>query len=260
MQFSDVVRNYDRSAKYYDSLMDLVFGRLLDLERYRRKSIDLVGDLDGATVLDVGCGTGRNFPILVPRVGDHGRILGVDCSKGMLREAQLSIERNGWSNIELLHGDAVTLENITEPVDAIVATWCYGTVYDLGAALHRAAHLLKPGGRFSMMSFARSRPERGVLRWMYPLYRFGARCAGFDMSGEFGNASLTAKWEEARRVLKARFEEYYEESYLDEMGLIIVAASPRPSRDRHGNERGQADPASGKASCSEASLHTAYIS
>lgn len=237
MQLRDVARNYDRASKHYDSLMDIVFGRMLDLEKYRERSIDLLGDLDGATVLDVGCGTGRNFPLLVERVGARGRIIGLDCSAGMLREAGRLVERNGWSNIELMQGDAVTLEGIPEPLDAIVATWCYGTVEDLDQALHRAADMLDPGGKFSVMSFARSRPERGPLRFAYPVYRLAALWAGFDMAKEFDNASLKAKWEAGRRVLSARFEDCHEESYLSGAGIMIAAGRPRARSNGSGGEQ-----------------------
>ena len=61
MRLSEVSVNYDRASKYYDRLTDVVFGRVLGLERFRRRTIDLLGDITGATVLDVGCGTGRKF-------------------------------------------------------------------------------------------------------------------------------------------------------------------------------------------------------
>jgi SAM-dependent methyltransferase len=39
----------------------------------------------GDRVLEVGCGTGRNFPFPRDAVGSKGRIYGVDLSEGMLR-------------------------------------------------------------------------------------------------------------------------------------------------------------------------------
>ena len=64
----------------------------------------------GDTVLEVGAGTGRNFPYLVEAVGPSGTVIGVDASPGMLAEARKLIERNGWSNVELLQQDATQLE------------------------------------------------------------------------------------------------------------------------------------------------------
>ncbi len=75
MRLSNVSKNYDGVARYYDRLTDILFGRILRFERYRSHTIDLLGNLDGATVLDVGCGTGRNFPLLVKKVGERGKLL-----------------------------------------------------------------------------------------------------------------------------------------------------------------------------------------
>ena len=68
MKLDEVSENYDGAARYYDRLTDIVFGRIPKLEKYRSHTINLLGDISGATVLDVGCGTGRNFPLLVERV------------------------------------------------------------------------------------------------------------------------------------------------------------------------------------------------
>jgi hypothetical protein len=67
-------------------------------KRFREHAIDLLGDIDGKVVLDVGCDTGRNFPFLVRRVGAEGRIIRVECSLGMLdvgRARNEQAEKNG---------------------------------------------------------------------------------------------------------------------------------------------------------------------
>lgn len=58
--------------------------------------VERLGNLDGATVLNVGCGTGNNFPLLVPRVGVTGHVIGVDYSAGMLARAERRAERAGF--------------------------------------------------------------------------------------------------------------------------------------------------------------------
>ena len=78
MKLDAVRRNYDRAARHYDFWTKLVFHKLLGLYRYRRRSIDLLGNVEGAKVLDVGCGTGNNWPILVPLIGTTGSVTGVD--------------------------------------------------------------------------------------------------------------------------------------------------------------------------------------
>ena len=48
---------------------------------------------EGDTVLDLGCGTGLNFPMLAERVGPRGHLVGVDASPQMLRMARRRADR-----------------------------------------------------------------------------------------------------------------------------------------------------------------------
>ena len=123
MKLSNVEKNYDKLAKRYDFWTNLVFGRALGVEKYRAQAIDTLGDMNGKTVLDLGCGTGRNFPILVPRVGASGQIIAVDYSQGMLDKANDKIADKSWTNVSLVRDDAASLEKVAGPVDASVSIW-----------------------------------------------------------------------------------------------------------------------------------------
>jgi ubiquinone/menaquinone biosynthesis C-methylase UbiE len=226
MELEQVTYNYDRAASWYDAGADWIFSRLLGIERYRETTIGLLGDLEGATVLDVGCGTGRNFPLLAPRVGPRGRVIGIDYSEGMLGRARARIDGGGWRNVEVRRGDAVKLDVISEPVDAVVSVWCLGIVHDLEAALHRAIDVLRPGGRIAIMDFGRSRPDRGVLHWLYPFYALLLRRSGIDSPEDLDDSRLRARWERGRDFLRARLDRYEERTYLQGSGLILSGARP----------------------------------
>jgi len=226
MQLPDAVRKYDAASKHYDRFMNLVFGKLLDVERLRERVVGLLGNLEGKTVIDIGCGTGRNFALLVNAVGERGRVIGLDCSDGMLAQARQRVRRNGWHNVELVRGDAVELDAVREPVDAALSVWCYGTVYDLPLALRRATDALHPGGRLAIMTFVRASPERGPLRWLYPLYRVAVRCAGADPARDFDNAALEARWARGRATLRRLLKDLHEETYLQGAGLIVAGRKP----------------------------------
>src|SRR5690606_26305212 len=168
----------------------------------------------------------RNFPLLVKAVGPRGRVIGLDCSAGMLAQAERRVARHGWRNVELVHGDAVDLGGVEEPVDAVLSAWCYGTVYDLARALRRATDVVSPGGRLAIMTFVRASPERGPLRWLYPFYRLAVRCAGLDPARDFDNAALEARWQEGREILRGLLSDLHEETYLRGAGLIIAGRKP----------------------------------
>lgn len=63
----------------------------------------------GATVVDVGCGTGLNFASTLAAIGPAGRIIGIDASSGMLAAALRRVQVAGWDNVTLVAGDARAL-------------------------------------------------------------------------------------------------------------------------------------------------------
>ena len=65
--------------------------------------LDLIGIRKGSSVLDLGTGTGVLIPYLVERVGEEGKVVGIDLSEGMLSRAK---EKFGhFPNVDLLRID-----------------------------------------------------------------------------------------------------------------------------------------------------------
>ena len=234
MRLDAVRNNDDRLAKRYDRWTELVFGRLLGVDALRERAIDRLGSLEGRVVLDIGCGTGRNFPTLVERVGPRGRVVGVDDSPGMLDVARERVVREGWRNVELRTDDAVVLGSIEPPVDAVVAVWCLGITYDLVGAIHRAIDVLRPGGPMAILDFDRARPDHGWLRRCYPLYSRLLHWSGIDSAEDVDDARLRAKWARGRAAFDGRMVGVTEERYLDGAGVLVAgrvpASAPRACR------------------------------
>lgn len=173
-------------------------------------------------MLDIGCGTGRDFPLLVPRVGATGRVIGLDYSAGMLAQARKRVVRAGWTRVELVQGDAAELAGVPEPVDAVLAVWSLGIVHDLEAALRRALEVLRPGGRLVVMDFFRARPERGPLRWTAPLWRPLLAWSGVSAPEDLDDTRLRAKWQRGMGLLRERLADVHEETYLYDTGFILA--------------------------------------
>ena len=143
MQLEDVIRGYGRTAPGYDRRLRFWFGTVLRIAKYRERAIERLGLLEGARVLDIGCGTGANLPWLVPQVGQTGQVVGLDYTPAMLERASTRVESNGWSNVELAQGDAVSLDAVQGSFDAILSTYCFGLLYDLEQAMNRAIDRLR---------------------------------------------------------------------------------------------------------------------
>ena len=142
-------RRYSAGARFYD---------VLSLERpvYRPGRVAGIAALrlrPGDRVLDVGCGTGLNLPLLREAVGADGSVVGVDASTAMLRQANDRIRRAGWSNVTVLEGDAARLR-APGPVDAVLFTYSLSVIGDWRGAWAQAMAVLRPGGRVAVVDLA----------------------------------------------------------------------------------------------------------
>ncbi|HTD09279.1 MAG TPA: methyltransferase domain-containing protein [Solirubrobacteraceae bacterium] len=124
-------RTYDRSSQPQQAWAAEVLARL-------------EGIAPDATVLDVGCGTGRVTEALLELV-PGGRVLAMDASADMVAMAR---ERLG-DRAEIWCQDALELD-LSESVDAIVSTAALHWVGEHDRLWQRLARALRPGGRLEI--------------------------------------------------------------------------------------------------------------
>ena len=72
----------------------------------RQKAVELLHLKQGDRVLDLGCGMGGSFQYLVRAVGASGEVVGVEISPEVAINARRRIERNKWTNVQLIEADA----------------------------------------------------------------------------------------------------------------------------------------------------------
>lgn len=89
-----IERKYNRIARLPEGLMGFTVP-------IRKKAIAHLNLSRGASVIDVGCGTGASFPYLEDIIGGSGRILGIEPSRSMINAARERVEKAGWTNITL---------------------------------------------------------------------------------------------------------------------------------------------------------------
>jgi ubiquinone/menaquinone biosynthesis C-methylase UbiE len=164
---------YDRIARTYSMLEPLY----LIFPPARRRAVVALGLKPGGTVLEMGAGTGRNFRYLVEAVGPSGKVIGVDASPGMLAEARKLIDREGWSNVELLQQDATQLE-VAQDVDGVLFSLSYSAMPEPRPALARAWERLRPGSRVVVLDMGLT--QGGPYRLLDPIARLLVKYAPGD--------------------------------------------------------------------------------
>ena len=141
---------YRKKAKHYD-----VTSRLYPVPGYpqhaqRVQAVRALGLRPGASMIDLACGTGLNFPLIEDLIGRHGRIVGVDLTDAMLAQARKRIAANGWSNISLVQADAATFD-FPSGVDAILSTYALSQVPECAEVIAHGAAVLSRTGRWVVL-------------------------------------------------------------------------------------------------------------
>lgn len=144
---------YDRLAPTYD-VSAWIF-RPLGARRLQERAVDLLDLQPGDTVVDLGCGTGVNLPPLAAAVGDHGHVIGIDLSAGMLDQARRRTDRENLSQVTLIQEDIRSVR-LPPGTDAVLATGSLEMVPEYDAVVHDLASQLTPTqGRLAVGGFRR---------------------------------------------------------------------------------------------------------
>lgn len=158
---------YDATRKYY----------LLGRDR-------LIADLappPGGTVVEVGCGTGRNL-ILAARRWPQARCFGFDISDAMLATARAKVAGRA---IRLDRGDATTWEPRAlfgiDAADVVFMSYTLSMIPDWRAAIGVACDALAPGGALHIVDFGQQ--ERLPAVFARALFAWLAR---FDVTPRAG--------------------------------------------------------------------------
>jgi len=109
--------------------------------------------LDGATVLDLGCGSGRDCYVLSKLVGPRGRVIGLDMTDEQLavarRHQHFHAERFGFANTDFRQGyieDLAGAGIADASIDLVVSNCVINLSPDKPQVFREIFRVLKPGG------------------------------------------------------------------------------------------------------------------
>ena len=158
---------YDLTRKYY----------LLGRDRLIRH----LSPPAGGSVLEIGCGTGRNL-IVAARAWPDAHFFGIDISEAMLETARAKVAKAGLADrITLAQGDATAFDAqalFGRPAfDRVFQSYTLSMIPDWQGAIREAAAKIAPGGRLDIVDFGQ---QNGLPRlWRKLLFAWLEK---FDVS------------------------------------------------------------------------------
>lgn len=171
---------FDRGQRVYDrwaartGLYDLVDRLTRSIRRKAVAELDLAA---GDHAVDVGCGPGASLGLLDEAVGPEGRVVGVDYSAGMARQARARAGRLPTATV--VRGDARHLPLAASSVDGALASLAVSTVPEARAAVAEVRRALRDDGRFAV--FDARVPDGAVGRLVRRAYRQTVNWQGHDV-------------------------------------------------------------------------------
>lgn len=143
---------FSRIAPRYDLVTTLLsYGQD---RRWKKELVRLTDVQPHHFILDLACGTGDITFMLANRV-TVGRVLGVDITPGMIQIARRKKQQTGISAIDFEVNDITQLDFPDNTYDRITVGYGIRNIPDIAHLLSEVVRMLKPGGRFLSLDFAK---------------------------------------------------------------------------------------------------------
>ena len=156
-------------ASKYDLMNDMMSGGVHRL--WKRHFVATSGIHNGDLVLDLAGGTGDIAKLLMPQLGESGKVIIGDINQAMLDVGQdRMIDAGFFGRFECIKMNAEDLPFEDNSIDAITMAFGLRNVTNKQQALNEMQRVLKPGGKALVLEF--SKVNNNLLKQLYHFYSF----------------------------------------------------------------------------------------
>ena len=184
----------------------------------------------GEVVVDLGSGAGFDCFLAGRRVGETGRVIGVDMTPEMVSKARENAHKGNVANVEFRLGEIEHLPVADASVDVIISNCVVNLSPDKPAVFRDSFRVLKPGGRLAISDVVATAPlPEKVLADMELLSACISGAADLDtlesMLAEAGFEQIEIRpVEESREFIR----EWEPESKLEDFVLSATIQARKP--------------------------------
>lgn len=157
-------------ARHYDGQINLMSLGIYD--RFIKAAVQAMNIQPGESILDLGCGTGRNAGLMRSYFGDEGYLLGLDISDEM--GAQFRDKFKNKNNVEFRHQRIDVPFQFDRQFDTMFMSFVlHGLPHEIRiTVLDNIYKNLKPGGRFCLLDFSefKLKDMPALHRWLFTTF------------------------------------------------------------------------------------------
>ncbi len=160
---------------------------------------------EGETVLDLGSGGGIDVFLAANKVGDEGKVIGVDMTPDMIETAIKNAQTGGYTNVEFKLGEIENLPIEENTIDVIISNCVINLTPDKNKAYSEVYRVLKPGGRILVSDLVTEGPIPHEIRKSFQAW---SECVGGAMEKQdYLNTIKKAGFKEVETIEQHFFTE-----------------------------------------------------
>jgi ubiquinone/menaquinone biosynthesis C-methylase UbiE len=183
-------RTHPLSGRTYAGTMDVAGAAWLDrrereAEESPTRALEIIGVPTGATVADIGAGSGYYTMRMAKLVGPSGRVYANDIQQGMLDIIGRKVAQAGLMNVTLVLGVGDDPRLPPASLDLALLVDVYHEFHAPQAMLRGLYSALKPGGRLVLLEYREEDPEVPILRlhkMSLPVAKLEVESEGFTLA------------------------------------------------------------------------------
>jgi len=118
----------------------------------------------GEIVLDLGSGAGLDCFLAAQKVGQTGKVIGVDMTPEMVEKARRTAGKGGYTNVEFRLGEIENLPVADHSIDVVISNCVINLSPDKKKVFQEAFRVLKPDGRIMISDIVLTRPLPAVIK------------------------------------------------------------------------------------------------